>query len=65
MNQVREQQICNELLHVWAQVYDIEKELGEEHEMYDSIYKLAQDINSVEYKFRVYVEKKKSPLLLA
>lgn len=29
MNQTREEQICNELLHIWAKVYDFREELGE------------------------------------
>ena len=43
MNQTREEQICNELLHIWAKVYDFREELGEKHELYDSLYKLSFD----------------------
>lgn len=56
MNQTREEQICNELLHIWAKVYDFREELGEKHELYDSLYKLSFDINSVESNFRKFLK---------
>ena len=63
MNQTREEQICNELLHIWAKVYDFREELGEKHELYDSLYKLSSDINSVESNFRKFLKKEESTVI--
>ena len=58
MNQTREEQICNELLHIWAKVYDFREELGEKHELYDSLYKLSFESN-----FRKFLKKEESTVI--
>ena len=63
MNQTREEQICNELLHIWAKVDDFREELGEKHELYDSLYTLSFEINTVESNFRKFLKKEESTVI--
>ena len=50
-------------MHIWAKVYDFREELGEKHELYDSLYKLSFDINSVESNFRKFLKKEESTVI--
>lgn len=63
MSQLTEQQICHELSCIWGKIYDLRKILGEEHELYDSLYKLSSEVNSVECQFFRFIEKEKSAVI--
>lgn len=60
MNQTQEQQMLRKLENIWLEIYRIKKDLGENHELYDTFEILSYNVNHVENMFRTYLRKKES-----
>lgn len=56
-----ERKIFYKLGGMWSQAYQAKQELGADHELYEALYDLCMEINSIECKFHKYLSPNQEP----